>query len=175
MNKWIIDPAHTEIGFRVKHLMISTVRGKFTKFKGEILMPEDDFAKAEIAFSAETASVDTGNEMRDNHLRSPDFFDSAKFPELSFKSKSVEKKGENEYSVSGDFTMHGVTKEISLKASLEGAAKNKDGIRVMSFEVSGSLSRKEYGLVWNAPVEGGGVTVSDEVKLDIVTELKEQQ
>ncbi len=175
MNKWTIDPAHTEIGFRVKHLMISTVRGKFIKFQGEILMPEDDFTKAEITFSAETASVDTGNEMRDNHLRSPDFFDSAKFPELSFKSKSIEKKGGNEYSVSGDFTMRGVTKEISMNASLNGIAKNMDGVRVASFEVSGSLSRKEYGLTWNAPVEGGGVIASDEVKLDIIAEFKEQK
>jgi polyisoprenoid-binding protein YceI len=175
MNKWTIDPAHTEIGFRVKHLMISIVRGKFDKFQGEIMMPGEDFGKAEISFSAEAQSIDTGVEFRDNHLRSADFFDAANFPALSFKSKSVALKSGNNYSVSGDLTMRGVTKEILLDVLWNGFTRGNDGGRVTSFEISGSLSRKEFGLLWNKPIEGGGVTVSDEVKLDITAEFKEEK
>jgi polyisoprenoid-binding protein YceI len=172
MNTWIIDNAHSEIGFKVKHLMVSTVRGQFTKFEGSIKLPDDDLTKAIIALTAETASINTNNEMRDKHLMSPDFFDSAKFPTLSFKSKSITKKDDANFKVTGEFTMHGIIKEITFNAQFNGTT-NTDKGRIMGFEISGSLSRKEFGLTWNGPIEKGGVVVSDEVKLDINIEVKE--
>jgi len=175
-KKWNIDNAHSEIGFKVRHLMISTVRGKFNSFEGEMYMPEDDdFAKAAISFSAQTASINTSNEARDKHLQSADFFDTEKFPMLTFKSKNIVENSTGEFTVIGDFTMHGETKEIKLSAVLNGITTGMDGVKVMSFDISGSLNRKDFGLVWNAPIEKGGVAVSEEVKFDIITEFKEEK
>jgi polyisoprenoid-binding protein YceI len=173
MNTWNIDSAHSEIGFKIKHLMISTVKGKFTSFKGSIEAPEEDLTKAKISFTAQVTSINTGNEMRDKHLQSPDFFNTVEFPTLSFQSKSITKKSADDFKVTGEFTMHGITKEISFDAKFNGTSTDMDKNRVMGFEISGTLSRKEFGLTWNAPTEKGGVVVSDEVKLDINIELKE--
>ena len=172
MITWNIDQAHSEIGFRVKHLMISTVRGNFTRFEGSMVLPDEDFTKASVTFTAETASINTNNAMRDKHLQSPDFFDSVKFPNLSFKSSKIVKKNDTDFLVTGEFNMHGVTKKIVLNAIFNGTTVDMNKNKVMSFEISGSLSRKDFGLTWNAPIETGGVTVSDEVKLDISAELK---
>ncbi len=173
MKTWNIDSAHSEIGFKVKHLMISNVRGKFNSFKGSIEMEDEDFTKAVISFSADTASINTENDMRDKHLQSPDFFDSASFPTLSFKSKSITKRSDNKFEVTGELNMHGITKEIILDTTLNGTITGMDGAKMMGFEILGSLSRKDFGLTWNAPIEQGGVVVSDEVKLEINTEFKE--
>ena len=173
MKTWNIDSAHSEIGFKVKHLMISNVRGKFNSFKGSIEMPDEDFTKAVISFSADTTSINTENDIRDKHLQSPDFFDSASFPTLSFKSKSITKKSDTKFEVSGELNMHGVVKEIILDTTLNGTITGMDGAKMMGFEILGSLSRKDFGLTWNAPIEQGGVVVSDEVKLEINTEFKE--
>ena len=172
MNTWIIDTAHSEIGFKVKHLMVSTVRGQFTVFAGSI-KADDDLTKAEVAFSAETASINTNNAMRDKHLASPDFFNSAVFPTLSFKSTKISKKDDSDFLVTGELTMHGITKEITFDSKWNGASTDMNKNKVMGFEISGSLSRKDFGLTWNAPTESGGVVVSDEVKLDINVECKE--
>ncbi|MEI7765639.1 MAG: YceI family protein [bacterium] len=173
MKTWNIDSAHSEVAFKIKHLMVSNVRGKFNSFAGSIEIPDEDLTKAVISFSAETASIDTGNGMRDGHLQSADFFNAAEFPTLTFKSKSIEKKGDDEFLVTGDFTMHGVTKEIVLPTTFNGMTSGMDGAKVMSFEILGSLSRNDFGLTWNAPIEQGGVVVSDEVKFDINAEFKE--
>ena len=173
MKTWNIDSAHSEIGFKVKHLMISSVRGKFNSFEGKIEMPDEDFTKGMVNFSAETKSIDTGNTMRDGHLQSPDFFNSALFPTLTFASKSITKKSGNDFEVMGTFTMHGVMKDITLNTTYNGMTSGMDGLKVMSFEITGSLSRKDFGLTWNAPIEQGGVVVSDEVKIDINAEFKE--
>ncbi|MDR3519861.1 MAG: YceI family protein [Candidatus Pacebacteria bacterium] len=172
MHTWIIDTAHSEIGFKVKHLMVSTVRGQFTNFTGNI-KSGDDLTKAEITFSAEIASINTNNAMRDGHLQSPDFFDAAKFPTLSFNSTKINKTDNTDYVVTGELSMHGVTKEISFDAKSNGTSTNMQKEKVMGFEISGALSRKDFGLTWNAPIEQGGVVVSDEVKLDINIECKE--
>ena len=174
MNKWIIDGAHSEIGFKVKHLMVSTVRGQFTKFEGSVISPDDDLTKAEINFSAETSSINTNNEMRDGHLKSPDFFNAAEFPTMTFKSTKITKKDDSDFIVAGELNMHGITKEITFEAVFNGIT-NTDKGRIMGFEISGSLNRKDFGLTWNAPVEKGGVLVSLEVKLDINAELKEEK
>ena len=172
MTTWIIDTAHSEIGFKIKHLMVSTVRGQFNKFEGSIKTEDTDLTKAQIEFSAEVSSINTNNEMRDGHLQSPDFFDAAKFPTLSIKSTKISKTDDTDYVVTGELTMHGVTKEISFDAKFNGLT-NTDKGGVMGFEISGALSRKDFGLTWNAPIEKGGVVVSDEVKLDINIESKE--
>jgi len=173
MTTWNIDNAHSEIGFKVKHLVISNVRGKFNSFDGKIEIPDEDFTKAIINFYAETKSIDTGNTMRDGHLQSSDFFNSAEFPTLAFVSKNITKKSDTDFLVVGELTIHGTTKEIILNTANNGIVTGMDGVKVMSFEITGTLNRKDFGLVWNAPIEQGGVVVSDEVKLDIIAEFKE--
>ena len=173
MTNWKIDPAHTEIAFKVKHLMISNVRGYFKEFDGTIMMSDDNFINASISFTANTSSVDTNNSMRDEHLRSADFFETEKFPTLSFVSKSITSLGENNFNVAGDLTMHGVTKEIALETILNGRVVDAYGSNVISFDINGSLNRTDFGLVWNAAIETGGVIVSEEVKLEINAEFKE--
>ena len=172
MKTWNIDQAHSEVGFKIKHMMVSTVRGQFTRFEGSITSPDDDFVKATISFTAETNSINTNNDMRDKHLVASDFFDAEKFPKISFVSTKIEKKGENDFMVLGDLDMHGVKKEISLEAKLDGITEAKDG-RIMGFEITGSLSRKDFGLTWNAATETGGVVLSDEVRFDMNIECKE--
>jgi polyisoprenoid-binding protein YceI len=173
MQTWKIDSVHSEIGFKIKHLMVTTVKGKFSKFEGTIKTTDEDLTKSEINFSADVNSINTNNDMRDGHLKSPDFFDAAKFPTLSFKSTSISKKTDNDYLVTGDLTMHGVTKPVTFDAVFNGDSVNMNKNKVMGFEISGALSRKDFGLTWNAPIETGGVTVSDEVKMDINVECEE--
>ena len=173
MKIWNIDVAHSEISFKVKHLMVSNVRGKFNSFEGKIELPDEDFTKAVISFNAETKSIDTGNAMRDGHLQSADFFNCAEFPTLTFASTNITNKSGNDFIVTGTLTMHGIAKEITLNTTYNGMTSGMDGQKVMSFEITGSLSRRDFGLTWNAPIEQGGVVVSDEVKLDINAEFKE--
>ncbi len=173
MSTWKIDTAHSEIGFKVRHLMVTTVRGTFNKFEGSVETVDDDLTKAKINFSADVNSINTNNDMRDGHLKSPDFFDATKFPTLSFKSSSISKKADNDFLVTGDLAMHGVTKPVTFDAVFNGQSINMHKNKVMGFEISGALSRKDFGLTWNAPVETGGVTVSDEVKMDMSVECEE--
>lgn len=173
MNTWNIDKAHSEIGFKIKHLMISTLRGQFSAFDGTISLPDEDLTQAEINFTADTSSIKTGNTMRDDHLKSADFFNINEFPILTFNSDIIKKIEENKYMVTGQLTMHGITKEINLDTTFNGMVTGMDGNKVMSFEILGSLSRSLFGLTWNAPIEQGGVVVSDEVKLEINAEFTE--
>lgn len=173
MNKWNIDTAHSEIGFKIKHLMISTVRGRFNDFDGSIMLEGEDFAKSQIEFTAQAASIDTKNEMRDGHLKSAEFFNTAEFPTLSFKSKEIVSKGDHEFTVKGDLTMHGITKEISLETVFNGITADIEGNKVMSFDITGTLNRIDFDLTWNKAIEAGGFALSDEVKLDITAEFKE--
>ncbi len=173
MSTWKIDRAHSEIGFKVRHLMVTTVKGKFTKVEGKVTSPDDTFTNAIVNFSADTASVNTHNEQRDEHLRSPDFFDVPQFPTLSFVSKSFTPSANNEFVVVGDLTIRGVTKEVTLHAVLNGISGGMGQGRVAGFDMTGTISRNDYGLLWNMALEAGGVAVSDEVRLDITTELLE--
>ena len=175
MQKWIIDGAHSEIGFKVKHLMVSTVRGKFNSFEGSIELPDEDLTKAMISFNAETKSIDTGNAMRDGHLQSADFFNAESFPTLSFKSNTITKVNDEKYIVVGELTIHGITKEITLNTTLNGIITGMDETKVMGLEATGVLSRQDFGLTWNAPIEKGGVVVSDEVKIEINAEFKKEK
>jgi polyisoprenoid-binding protein YceI len=175
MAKWIIDPAHSEIGFKVKHLVISTVSGKFTSFKGEVIADKEDFTDAKISFSADITSLSTGNEQRDGHLQSPDFFDAATHPQLTFESTKIEKKEDNEYRITGDLTMRGTKKSIVLNAEYGGIQTDFYGNTVAGFEMTGKLNRKEFGLQWHGVTEAGSIVVSDEVKLAIAAEIVKQK
>ncbi len=172
MNTWIIDQAHSTIGFKVKHLMVSMVRGLFTEFEGSIQAADDTFAGAVATFTAQAKSINTNNEQRDGHLRSPDFFGSDEFPTITFTSTSFENKGDH-FEVVGDLTMRGITKSVTLEATLNGTGPGMDGKKIVSFDVTGKINRQDFGVKWNAAIETGGMVVSDEVIFDIHVEAKE--
>lgn len=171
MAIWTIDPMHTEIGFKVRHLVISTVSGKFTKFEGSIETEGDDFNNAKVSFSADIDSIDTGVEDRNGHLKSPDFFDAASFPKLTFESTSFTSKGGSDYEMQGNITIKGVTKPITLNVEHGGTGPNAYGQTVAGFELTGKINRKDFGLNWSAVTEAGGIVVADDVKLVINAEV----
>ena len=174
-NKWKIDPVHSEIQFKVKHLMITTVTGYFSKFNLTCETEEDDFSAAtNIVFTAEIQSISTNNEQRDTHLKSADFFDYENFKELRFIGKKFAGSGE-EYSLTGDLTIRGITKPITVKVHFGGIVVDPYGQTKAGFEVSGKVSRKEFGLQWNAVTEAGQVVVSDEIRLACEIQLIKQQ
>ncbi|GAB3340083.1 YceI family protein [Larkinella ripae] len=162
---WTIDPAHSEIQFKVRHLMVSNVTGKFNSFEGTAETTGDSFENARLSFSADIDSISTGTEQRDGHLKSADFFDAASFPKLTFTSTSVTKTGDDTYDITGDLTIRGTTKSIVLKAEEGGRMVDFYGSTKAGFELTGTIKRKEYGLSWDAVTEAGGVVVSDDVKL----------
>jgi polyisoprenoid-binding protein YceI len=168
-TQWRIDAAHSAVGFAVKHMGISTVRGRFAAYDG-VIETGEGLALRRIDVTIEPASIATGVERRDNHLRSPDFFDVAKHPTITFKSTAVKPNGKDSYLVTGDFTMRGVTKPITLPVTVLGEAKDPMGTEKMGLETGTTLNRKEYGLNWNRTLETGGVLVGDEVKVQISVE-----
>jgi len=174
VSKWAIDANHSEIGFKVKHLMISNVAGKFEKFDGSVESVGDDFTDAKISFTAEVASVNTGQPQRDGHLQSPDFFDAAKFPHIKFTSTKLEKVNSEKYVLTGDLAMHGITKTIKLDVTFSGVAKDSYNNTKAGFEISGKINRTDFGLTFNAPLETGGVVLGEEVKLQIEGQLIKQ-
>lgn len=161
---WNLDAAHSEVTFRVKHLVIATVSGKFSKFSSAVTTEGDDFTTANIRFDVETGSIDTGVEARDNHLRSDDFFNSEAFPNLTFVATAIRQVDGSEHEIDGHLTIRDVTQPITLKADFGGIAKDPYGQVKAGFEVEGKIKRKEFGLSWNAMTEAGGAVVSDEVK-----------
>ena len=173
MSTWNIDPMHSDVTFKVKHLMVSNVKGAFNTFEGTVTAADDSFANAVISFSLDMASITTKNDQRDGHLKSPEFFDVEQFPKLTFASTSFSSKDGKAFDLVGDLTMKGVTKPITLSANFGGLSKGMDGKRVAAFEIMGTIKRSEFGVTWNAPVETGGVVVSDEVVLDANVEVKE--
>lgn len=163
---WKIDASHSEVGFKVKHLMITNVRGNLDKFDVTATSKTaEDFEHVHVEFTAEAASVNTNSEQRDQHLRSADFFDSENHPNITFISNGMKRKNGNEFEMTGDLTIRGVTKPIRLDVELTGVAKDPWGQTKAGFNVEGKINRKDFGLVWNAPVETGGMLVSDEVKI----------
>ena len=160
-----IDKSHSEAIFQVRHL-VTKVRGRFTDFEGAIEYNEANPELSTVNFSIKTASIDTAEADRDKHLRSPDFFEVDKYPELTFRSKKMTKRGDG-YDVSGDLTIHGVTKEVVLPVAHLGKAKDPWGGERLGFEVETSLNRKDYGLAFNVALETGGFLVGDEVKISI--------
>lgn len=175
MNTWKIDSVHSEVKFKVKHLVVSTVTGQFKKFEAKIETNSDDFENTKINFEADINSIDTGEPQRDTHLKSEDFFDAANHPKLLFVSKSFKKKSGSDYELIGDITIRGTTKEIKLDAVYNGTIKGMDGNAVAGFEISGRLNRIDFGLKWNALTEAGGIVVSNEVKIEISLELHKEK
>ena len=171
MNKWNIDTAHAEVAFKVKHLMVSTVRGVFNKFEGGISAKDDTLDGGSINFTLDTNSINTHNKDRDGHLMSPEFFDVAKFPTISFASTSVKRNG-NELAIVGDLTIKEVTKQVELKASLSNVSKDMEGKDIIGIELEGKINRQDFGLVWNVALEAGGVLIGDEVKIEAFLEIK---
>lgn len=171
MATWKLDPAHTEIKFKVKHLVVANVTGQFNVFDGTVESDKSDFSDAKISFEADVNSIDTKNEQRNNHLKSADFFDATNFPKLFFVSKTINKKSEDEYEVVGDITIRGTKKEIKLAVTYNGTVSGLGGGEVAGFEITGKLNRFDFGLHWNALTEAGGVVVAAEVKLEISAEL----
>jgi polyisoprenoid-binding protein YceI len=164
-TKWTIDPTHSQVQFKVKHLMITTVTGSFNEFESTVETTGDDFADAQISFSAKIASVHTGNEQRDGHLQGDDFFNAEKFPELKFVSTNVSKKDDENWELEGDLTIRDNTKRVKLAVEFGGIMTDPWGNVKAGFTVTGKISRKEFGLMWNAVTEAGGVMVSDDVKI----------
>lgn len=175
-TNWNVDLAHSEVGFVVKHMMISKVKGTFDKFDAKIEADIEDLTGASIEVTIDAASINTRNEDRDNHLRSADFFNVETHPNLTFKSTNIQKKGDNEYDVTGDLTMNGVTKQVTLDVSFEGQSKDPmSGQTVAGFNGVTTISREEFGLTWNAALETGGVLVSDEVKIHFELQLRKAE
>ena len=171
MTTWKIDPAHSEVNFKVKHLVVSTVRGHFDNFNATIETSKEDFSDAIIKFEADVNSINTNNEQRDTHLKSADFFDAENHPKMTFESTSVKKISDHEMEVKGKLTLRGVTKEVSLNVIYNGVVSGFGDVKVAGFDISTKLNRFDYGLQWNALTEAGGVVVSNEVKIEIQAEF----
>jgi polyisoprenoid-binding protein YceI len=172
---WKVDASHSKLGFSVTHLMVSETEGKFKVYEGSVnSKSEMDFTDAKIEFSADVASINTEDEKRDGHLKSPDFFDAEKYPKITFKSTSMKPsaKSKTTYILTGDLTMHGVTKKVTFTAvGASKIVKDPYGNIKNGFKVSGTINRKDFGLTWNMALEAGGVIVSEDVKIDLNIEL----
>ena len=173
MATWTIDSTHTEIGFKIKHLVVSTVSGKFTTYEGTLESEKEDFSDAKISFAADIDSINTGNEQRDGHLKSADFFDATAFPKLTFTSTAVEKDG-TDFKITGDLSLKGITKSIVLNAEFGGIEKSLYGQIVAGFEVTTKFDRSEFGLTWGPLTEAGGLVVGNDVKIIANVELIKQ-
>ena len=169
-TKWVIDPTHSEVAFKVKHLMISNVKGNFSAFEVNALTDGDDFSHAEINVSINTSSISTGVADRDAHLKSPDFFDSANFETMTFVSKSLTGSGDD-YKLDGDLTIRGITNPVSLNVEFGGLMTDPWGNVKAGFNVDGKINRKDWGLTWNAALKAGGVLVAEEVRINAEIEL----
>jgi len=164
---YVIDAAHSSFSFVARHAMVTKVRGRFQEFEGTITVDGDQPTQSTGSITIVATSIDTGNEQRDGHLRSNDFFDMDTHPELSFRSTGIEVVGDNEYKVTGDLTIKGVTKSVTLDTEYTGTAVDPFGNIRIGFEGKAVVNRKDWGVNWNAPLEAGGVLVSEKVTLDI--------
>lgn len=174
MAKWIIDGSHSEVGFSVRHMMIATVKGRFSKVEGTLEFDPENLAAATFEGKIEAGSIDTRDENRDNHLRSADFFDVENNPYITFGNSKVTKVAGNEFTLVGDLTIHGVTKQVTLAGEFMGVNVDPWGNTKAGFTATAKISRKEWNLNWNAALEAGGVLVSDEVKLSLDLEVAKQ-
>lgn len=168
---WVIDPTHTEIAFKVKHLMISNVKGSFGEFSGQVVTDGDDFSTADINFKINPASINTGTSDRDGHLKSPDFFDVENFKEITFTSGKLAKTGDDEFALTGNLTIKGVSQPVNLEVEFGGLMTDPWGNVKAGFNINGKINRKDFGLTWNAALEAGGVLVGDEIRLNLDVEL----
>ena len=173
-GQWEIDPTHTRIGFSVKHAMVSTVRGEFGEYSGEISLDADKPENSSAVVVIKTASINTHNEQRDGHLRSNDFLAIEEHPEITFRSTGVQVKGDDEFVLVGDLTIRGVTREVELEVELGGVSKDPWGTQKAGFEARTTINRKDFGVEWNAPLEAGGILVGEKIKLELDVELNKK-
>lgn len=174
MATWKVDPSHSEVHFKIKHLVISTVTGAFKKFDGSFEASRPDFSDASVIFSVDTASVDTNSDQRDGHLRSADFFDSERYPEMKFVSTGIVKKDSGEYILKGNLTIKDVTRPVELNVEFGGQTTDLYGQTKAGFDVAGKIDRQEFGLKWSAVTEAGGLVVSNDVRLSISVQFIKQ-
>jgi polyisoprenoid-binding protein YceI len=174
-TKWLLDPMHSELQFKIKHLMISNVSGAFKNFHAEVETEEEDFSTAEINLVAEMDSISTNNEQRDAHLRTSDFFEVEKYPELKFKSTKIEKTGSDIFALHGELTLKGVTKPAKLNVEFNGTTKDPWGVERAGFVVTGKINRADWGVSFNKALETGGVMLGDEIKINSEIELVKQE
>ncbi|GAA4033691.1 YceI family protein [Hymenobacter glaciei] len=174
-TKWVLDPTHSEVQFKIKHLVISTVTGAFNTFAGTLQSATDDnYDNAKVEFTLDVDSINTNQEQRDAHLRGEEFFDAAKYPHIKFESTSFVKTGGNEYKVTGHLTVKDITKPVTLEAEYGGSAVDFYGNHKAGFEVTGKINRKEFGLTWGAVTEAGSIVVGDDVKLSFNVQFAKQ-
>jgi polyisoprenoid-binding protein YceI len=166
-GEYKIDPAHSIIGFAIRHLEINWVEGRFKDFNGTIRYDEKDITKSSVDFTAKIESIDTGVEARDKHLRTADFFDAAQYPSMTFKSTRVERKGKDSYILYGDFTLKGVTKQVSLPFTITGAIKDARGNTRFGINAKTKINRRDYGITWGKPMENGGLDIGNEVAIEL--------
>jgi len=173
-TKWVIDPTHSEIGFKIRHLMITNVSGKFDQFEAEVKTENEDFATAKIQATIKTASVNTSNLQRDEHLRNSDFFEVENHPDILFTSSKAERIDNENFTLYGHLTLKGITKPVKLKVEYNGITKDPWGGQRAGFVVTGKINRNEFGLAFNAALETGGVVLGDEVKIHSEIQLVKQ-
>lgn len=174
-TKWATDKVHSTVKFSVPHLVISEVEGQFKNFEGTIINKTADFNNAAVSFTVDVKSIDTENSDRDKHLLSPDFFDAEKYPQMAFKSTFFKKISGNKYLLTGNLTLHGVTKPAKFNVTYGGTAKDGYGNTKAGFKATGQINRFDYGLKWNALTEAGGATVGKDVTIDLKLELTQQK
>ncbi|AQQ52093.1 YceI family protein [Planococcus lenghuensis] len=167
MVKLNVDASHSSIGFTVKHMMISKVRGAFNSYEASVETKEKDLTDAAIEFKIDVASIDTGSEDRDNHLRSADFFDAEAYPHITFAATEVRPQSGDDYELIGDLTIKGVTRPVTFKAEFEGAGTNPWGQEVVGYSAETTINRKDFGLTWNQALETGGVLVGEDIKISV--------
>lgn len=170
-TKWGLDPMHSEINFKVKHMMIANVTGGFTKFDVTAQTIGNDFSTAKINFTTNVNSINTNNEQRDGHLKSADFFDAETYPEINFESTGLEKKNDEEFILNGNLTIKDITKPVKLNVNFGGIGTDPYGNTKAGFTIDGKINRKDFGLTWNANLEAGGVLVGEELKIQSEIQL----
>ena len=173
-TKWVLDPTHSELGFKIKHLMITNVSGNFKEIEAEVKTEGEDFTTAQIEAKIKTASINTNNEQRDAHLRTSDFLEAEKYPEILFKSKQVEKVDNENFYVYGDLTLKGITKPVKLNVEYSGVTKDPWGNERSGVIITGKINRSEWGVTFNTVLETGGVALSDEIKIHSEIQLVKQ-
>lgn len=173
-TKWALDPTHSNLGFKIKHLMISNVSGSFKNFQAEVKTSGTDFSAAQISLTAAMDSISTNNEQRDAHLRNADFFEVEKYPELKFTSTKVEKTDSDTFSLYGELTLKGITKPVKLHVEFNGTVKDPWGGERAGFVVTGKINRSEWGINFNGALETGGVILGEEVRINSEIELVKQ-
>jgi polyisoprenoid-binding protein YceI len=173
-TKWVLDPTHSELQFKIKHLMISSVSGQFNQFKGTVETSGDDFTTAKVHFEADISSISTNNQQRDEHLRAADFFHAENYPTLVFEGKEMEKTGEDEYKLHGTITIKGISKNLVLDAEFGGITTDPWGNTRTGFSVSGKINRQDYGISFGAVSETGGLLLGDEVKINANVQFVKQ-